>query len=177
VRAVLRDRVPHDWLPVGVRRSLAHAVISRRLEPADVTVPLLETIDGDWVAWQVLVDQLAKFGEAWAVSQITLDRPIAEDRLVFVLPASELETARSRSSMRGIADATVRRIASATWWRGSTSIAGIRDRRGRARRRRSPPRAAWSGARASAVERRGVYAHRALHPFDCERSVRLADAT
>jgi hypothetical protein len=173
VRVVLRD-LAHDAVPHGIRRSLRRAVLAKRLDGAELAgVPVFETVDGRWLEWPAVAQQIAKFGNVWAVTATAIDsRPLADERIVLRLDADELELARV--SKLALID-------------GSEELAlDAQTRLNRARPKATSLALESRGLLAqialdgdgvtvcrgvvgvlapAAAEQRGVFAHRAMHPF------------
>lgn len=171
-RAILG--LPHDALSSGIRRSLRRAVLAKRLEGTEVLGALLfETNDGEWIDWQTVLRQIASFGDVWAVPARTEDRPLAAQRIVLVLGADELGIARGSFSIidatRELAlDATARRNRA----RPPAHTLALHSHDGVLAEVEldgdgvTAPRGVVGVLAPAAVDRRGLYAHREMHPFD-----------
>ena len=164
--------IPHDAIPAQIRNGLRRAVLANRLAGELVDdVAMFETLDGSWLGWQAVAEQIARFGTAWAVAARIGDRPLAEGRRVFVLSEDEIAIGH-----RAFVDA-----------KHELALDG------KARRNRERPPATTlalpgrdgviaeieldgDGATAArgvigvlapaAAVRRGVIPHRGMHPFD-----------
>ena len=86
-RVLLEQILPGANLTPRMRNNLAHAVLMKRIDAKLVgDLPVLETIDGRWLPWSAITDQVALFGDIWAVAERTPHRPLDERRIVFVIP-------------------------------------------------------------------------------------------
>jgi hypothetical protein len=82
-----------EGLDVAYKQSIRRALIAKRISPDTVTIPIFELLDGRWVGLDVLDAQIAKHGNAWAVSAPTGKRPLDDERLVFLFGSDELSAA------------------------------------------------------------------------------------
>ena len=84
-------------LPAKIYKHLAHAYLAGRLTATDLGVfPVFVTQDGSRVAVSVLEQQLAKFGNVWAITSPTDDRPIDRERMVFAFDDDDIAVAKQR---------------------------------------------------------------------------------
>ncbi|MEO8700356.1 MAG: hypothetical protein ABI867_09945 [Kofleriaceae bacterium] len=172
VRQVLAT-VPHDSLAPAIRRNLRRAVLAKRL-PVDAIgdAPLFEDTTGRWIGWPMILEQRVQFGNVWAVTRPTTDRPLDEGRRVLVLATEELISARANFSMIDASqELELDGLARRNRARAPADSLELPFTEGvLATRALDPDSTATRGNLAVLLpviaDRRGVHAHRDMHPFD-----------
>jgi hypothetical protein len=90
-RVLLEQVLPGANLTPRMRNNLAHAVLMKRIDAKLLgNLPVLETIDGRWLPWSAIAEQVALFEDIWAVAERTPNRPLDERRIVFVIPGFDM---------------------------------------------------------------------------------------
>jgi hypothetical protein len=90
-RVLLEQILPGANLTPRMRNNLAHAVLMKRIDAKLLgELPVLETIEGRWLPWSALREQVALFEDIWAVAERTSHRPLDERRIVFVIPGYDM---------------------------------------------------------------------------------------
>ncbi len=169
-------RTPVESLEPRIRRNLVRALFRGALDPADLaTVPLFETIAPSSVPPTAIDQQIELFGSVWSVPHgAAVSPPLDDQRIVVRIDPVTLDLARHRGVL--FVDATEELALDAL-----------------ARRNRDKPLATTlalpaardflaqlildgdgvTGTRGivgilhpSAAQRRGIHAHRAMHPFN-----------
>lgn len=87
VRQIL-DTPARTTLTPRMRNNLAHAAMTKRLDLKLLgDLPVLETLDGRWLPWSTIREQLELFDNVWVVSERTALRPLDERRIVLIVAA------------------------------------------------------------------------------------------
>ncbi len=174
VCAVLESSDP-AMLSHAIRRNLRRAVLAGKLVPGILgKLPVFETAGGGWVNWDAVQQQFALFDEVWAVSVRLGDQQPLDDRRI-VLLLSDDERAGAPAAGFPIVDGTHELALDATARRNrARPLARSLELEPRGVLAEvslpgdgiSGPRGVVAVLAPSAADRRGVHAHRAMHPFD-----------
>jgi hypothetical protein len=90
-RVLLEKILPGASLSPRMRNNLARAVLLKHIDAKLLgDLQVLETIDGRWLPWSAITQQVAIFDEIWAVAERTPNRPLDERRIVFVFPGYDM---------------------------------------------------------------------------------------
>ncbi|MBA2545151.1 MAG: hypothetical protein H0V17_36250, partial [Deltaproteobacteria bacterium] len=162
-----------DSLPIEIKQSIRLALVTRRVPRRAVKIPVFELVDGSWVDIDVIDRQIAKYGNAWAVTSPTRAVPLDDDRQVFLLTPAELSAA---SGTYAVIDATSELALDDKARRNRAKpLATSLDLRGRDYLLAeapldgdgvTKPRGVVGALLPHAVEQRGVYAHKEMRPFE-----------
>lgn len=89
ITATPADRLPH-WVSRGLRRLL----LSNQLTDELGELAIFQTSAGAAVPWRAIAEQIALFGDAWAIAEPSSASPLDPRRLVFLLAPEEQHLAR-----------------------------------------------------------------------------------
>ncbi len=160
-------------LPIRIKRSIRLGLLQNRI-PRDLAgaLPVFELVDGAVVAIDVVDQQVAKFGNVWAVTESTTARPLDDDRIVLMLQPAEITGAEGHYAVIDAGnelalDAEARRnrekqpVASLELPNRDYVLAQV-ELEGDGK---TSPRGVVAPLMPHAVEQRGIFTHRELVPF------------
>ncbi|NVB76944.1 MAG: hypothetical protein HOV81_00985 [Kofleriaceae bacterium] len=160
-------------ITLTMRRHLFRAALGKKLDPDMLgDVPVCET-RLDWYPWSSFAEQLAHFGNVWAVATSTRDASLDPRRLVFVLDNDAITRATKHgylvieATSELALDAQARRNRSKP---AATSLAlptenGVLAQVELDGDGTTAPRGTVAILAPAAKASRGLYPHRAMHPF------------
>lgn len=173
---LVRTALP-STVPAELKRNLGRAVLGRRLPPAAVgKTELFWRVDGKWIDWAAFEAQLDKYGDVWALtaSQPFAQEPLDPERFVLELTSPDIELAvkngykiiNAKVELELDAKTRSNMARSRAVHLELPTTLGVMAERPLEGDGRSSPRGRVAVLTPQHARNRGMYAHKAMHPFD-----------